>query len=315
MTDDERAQLLSDVLDGVATAEDHALVNADAELQADLAVMQRVQEAMQSPLGPVPDATREAMIAAALDELTVGPAPAAPAPAIDLAAQRSRRQRRLNLLGAAAAVVLVVGGAAIALRAGTGDDSDAASFAEAGTDGAASNEDLTTARADTLSTAGNELEESAVQDDSAQGSVDQDSATQGSATQDSATQDSAPEAAAAQDSADQDSADQDSADQDSADLPAEAAPRAPIEPPADDESAQPSPRVPLLPLELESCRAELEAHVPGLAEIDSTVTSPGIAVVVIVTAQGELIELRIEIETCEIAEQSPPESNGAPAGQ
>ena len=130
MTDDDREQLLSDVLDGAATPEEVARVRNDPELSAELAAIESAVGALATPPPPVPPARRESMIAAAMAEYdavvadTPATTPTMGEPVVDLAAARARKQRRLNLMGAAAAVVLVVGAGYLALRGGSTDDAD-----------------------------------------------------------------------------------------------------------------------------------------------------------------------------------------------
>ena len=142
MTDDDRDQLLSDILDGVASNDDLALLEADADLAHGLEAMRAARMMLQIPATPPRIQIRDAMIAAALDQLDT--APAAPPPA-DMAAHRAGRQRRLNLVGAAAAAVLVIGAGAVALRSGssTSDgDSNAASDGSDSTEALASPNDV-----------------------------------------------------------------------------------------------------------------------------------------------------------------------------
>jgi hypothetical protein len=274
MTDDERDQLLSDVLDGVATDQEHALVEADPELRANLVAIAAAQEALRTPVPPVVDSIRESMISAALAELTPTTAADA-AQVIDLAGQRARRQRRLNLLGAAAALVLVIGGAAIALRAGDdGSDADTAQISEAELDATADGSAGEAADDDALA-ARSEAVQAAEESEAESRALDLDAATAEAAP--------APESAAA------------------ASNSAPAAPQSDEAESADDAPA-PSQRVPLLPLELESCRAHLEAHAPGLVEIDAHFGDGTTATAVLFTESGEHHEVTIDITTCEIVE-------------
>lgn len=131
MTDDEREQLLSDIVDGVATPEDVARVEGDPALRAELAALRDAVDRLHSPVASPSEAQREAMIEAALtafDDAAVVADAVAPgtAPVAELASRRAKHTRRLNLVGAAAAVVLVVGAAAFVLNRG-GDDADSTS--------------------------------------------------------------------------------------------------------------------------------------------------------------------------------------------
>lgn len=147
-------EIVSAHLDGAATAEEAARVDADPALRARAAELARVAAAVAAPV-EVPATVREAALAAALDafdrplvgETTpAGPAPApmpvvptagsgpgsgpgaapdAPrAPVTDLAAARARRRGRAvpYLVAAAAAVVLVVAGLGVARRGTTSTD-------------------------------------------------------------------------------------------------------------------------------------------------------------------------------------------------
>lgn len=138
MTDDERDQLLSAVLDGEATAEDVARVRSDPELTSELDRITDAVGRLGALVVPPPPDVRDRMIAAALDELspTANVPDATATPVIDLAAQRARRQKRLNILGAAAAIILVVG-AAVSLNSGDNRASDTSSVAQEATDGGA----------------------------------------------------------------------------------------------------------------------------------------------------------------------------------
>ena len=251
MTDDERDQLLSDVLDGVATADDVARVDNDAELAADLRLMREAQSVMATPPPPMDAARRDTMIAAALDQLApdvsaggASPSPESPpAPVIDLAAQRAKRQRRLNLVGAAAALVLVVGAAAVALRAGPSDDADSTAAGDAETE----------ATAEAFSQAADDSE-MADQDSSARAAQGEEGDAAGGGLSQDALEDAESEEMAADDGAAEEMATQTVPADTGSDEASEAAPVAP------------TPLV-LLPLPAEPCRDALNEAVPGFDRV------------------------------------------------
>lgn len=119
-------ELVSAHLDGEASPDDDARVNADPHLRSRRQAFARLREELADLEMPGP-ARREANIAAALavyDELVVTAAPHVPGDAtgatvVDLAA--ARRRRRLAVL-AAAALVLVAALGVAALRRGLGRD-------------------------------------------------------------------------------------------------------------------------------------------------------------------------------------------------
>ena len=130
MTDDQ-FELVTAYVDGEATLEERALVEADAELVAEVE-RQRVIRAELHDVEPPSAAARESAIAAALaafdDEValtaraastTIPPAPDVTAPTNIVPFDQRRRMRWMQGLGAAAAVTaVVVAGAVIATRGG-----------------------------------------------------------------------------------------------------------------------------------------------------------------------------------------------------
>jgi hypothetical protein len=113
MTDadpDHDDELVSAYLDGAATAAERARVEGDPRLQARLAELRAVAEAVGRP---VPSVGADAAIARAL--AAVGPV----APVVSLDAERRRRQRLMVVVGSAAAAVVV---AILALPALLQDD-------------------------------------------------------------------------------------------------------------------------------------------------------------------------------------------------
>ena len=106
---------VSAILDGTATADERALVEASPELGGLVDELRTHRQAIVEV--EVPDAVRESAIAAALaafDELHVAAAPlaaAAVAPANVVSLDRRRRMYR-RVTGAAAAVIVVVVGVA-----------------------------------------------------------------------------------------------------------------------------------------------------------------------------------------------------------
>lgn len=146
---DPHESALSALVDGVATADERALVEGSPELTAELAGLHAQRAALRDV--PVPAAAREAAIAAALavfDELHAPAAASADvAGARVFALQRRRRQYRV-LMGAAAAIVAVVGVGALAIGGSGSDDSSTAIVAD---EAARAPESAKTAGADELS--------------------------------------------------------------------------------------------------------------------------------------------------------------------
>jgi negative regulator of sigma E activity len=144
MTDDERDELLSAVLDGVATDEEIGRVRTDPELSAALEELRRVQQLLGSPPPAPTGVARDQMIEAALTafDMSFGSSTSTestPSPVVDLAARRARRQRFVGVVGAAA--VLLV---AVVLGLGSIDgssDSDSSDSATASADGADSDQE------------------------------------------------------------------------------------------------------------------------------------------------------------------------------
>lgn len=123
-------ELVSAVLDGEATDDERARVEADPAARRRLAELAAVRDLVAAPV-PVPAGARDRAVAAALAQFDLGAAdadpggvdPAAPAiaaPVDELGARRARRDRSGRggrFLAAAAAVVVAVLGAAAVLRA------------------------------------------------------------------------------------------------------------------------------------------------------------------------------------------------------
>jgi len=127
---DEQLELANAYLDGEATADERALVEADAELLAELPRLRNARAALGDVEPPNP-AARESAIAAALavfDERTsVAAAAGSPAtraaPTNVVPLERRRRLRRLQGLSAAAAAIVIVGGGFAITQRDGGDDS------------------------------------------------------------------------------------------------------------------------------------------------------------------------------------------------
>ena len=134
----EQLELVTAYVDGEATPDERARVEADAELLAEVE-RQFAARAAVHDAEPPSAARRDAAIAAALavfdDEIasTIRPAPPAAIPARDVTAptnivpfDQRRRMRWMQSLGAAAAVAaVVVAGAVVATRGGDDDGSTA----------------------------------------------------------------------------------------------------------------------------------------------------------------------------------------------
>ena len=118
----DAVELASAYLDGEATADERARVEADPELLAEVARLRHIGDAVAAT-SPASPAHRDAAIAAALsvfDELRVG-GPTAPT-VVPIASRRHARWMQA-LTAAAAIAVLVLGGFVIANRGGDDDDS------------------------------------------------------------------------------------------------------------------------------------------------------------------------------------------------
>jgi hypothetical protein len=132
MTDFDADELVSAVLDGEATADERALVEADPSLSARLAELRTVRDALAAPTPPPSERERDAAIAAAIRSAPV-----------DLQQRRRRRQRLTQLASVAAAVlvfaVVVAGIAALSRRSNDKAASSAAvaSSSPAGSEAAA----------------------------------------------------------------------------------------------------------------------------------------------------------------------------------
>ena len=118
-------------LDGEATTDEAARIDADAELRAELERLRAVRDRLAVDDPPAADA--EARISAALAAFDSGPANA---PVVDLAAARQRRWYHRVPLGAVAAALLVVAaiGAITQIDVDSGDDT--ATAADSGDDSA-----------------------------------------------------------------------------------------------------------------------------------------------------------------------------------
>ena len=110
--DDDRDELASAYLDGVASPEERARVDADSELRARVEDLRGARDALaDAPVAPPAASARDAAIRAAVDAAVV----------VDLAARRGRQ--RLRIASIAAAVVLLLGAAGVLLRS-LGDNSE-----------------------------------------------------------------------------------------------------------------------------------------------------------------------------------------------
>jgi hypothetical protein len=135
--DHSRDELVSAYLDGEATAEEQARIEADPELQARVAEFAATSDAVRADVPTVSDATRDAVLARVLGTVI------APTNVVPL---RRRRPAPATVLGVAAAAIAVAFlGGAIALLAndGRGDDDTASTgsgaIAMSESDDAASN--------------------------------------------------------------------------------------------------------------------------------------------------------------------------------
>jgi hypothetical protein len=119
-------ELVSAYLDGEATPEEVARIEADAALRARVEDLRAVATAVAAPVDPPPGEVRDAHVAAALAAADDHAVPAPPlAPPVDLAAERAgrdRHRRRLVALSVAAAVL--VGVLAVPLLTRIGADGD-----------------------------------------------------------------------------------------------------------------------------------------------------------------------------------------------
>lgn len=132
-------ELLSSILDGTATAEEHARVAADPVLVDRLAAWRDVRDAIAAPVDPLPDATVDQLVDAALETAAVGSTPVA-----SLADSRQRRSDRSGagwgpaVLGVAAVLLLVLVAVPVLGSLGSVDDDggDEAATFDAGDDDA-----------------------------------------------------------------------------------------------------------------------------------------------------------------------------------
>lgn len=301
MTDDERDQLLSDVLDGVGTEEQVALVRGDPELSAQLESWQAMRARLQQPPSAPPPSVRDEMLQRALAELQPAPVGATETQTAgdgedSLARRRThraRRQRRLNVLAAAAAVVIVVGGAAAVIRSGSNDglsDSDSAQEVavhdeSAATDDSADGDEATeeqsiAAAAERLSPLDQDDSDMAADSDAEGGGLSQD-AVENSLNGEDAT-------------AGDDTASEDDATDSTEPSESEAAPSPPWQ----------------LPPELESCTAELTVLFPDAAGVD-VVESDTERAVLEITQLGTPPQLvDVDIDTCDIVPRPGPGTSG-----
>ena len=144
-TPDPDDELASAVLDGEATAEERARADADPRLQARVEALASVRDALAAPV-PVPDATRDELIAAALSALD----PPVVAPVVSFR-QSERRHRVMQTLSAAAVVVLV---AAIGVALSRSLDNNSADLANDVLSESASSEGVAAPTADGVTESG-----------------------------------------------------------------------------------------------------------------------------------------------------------------
>ncbi|MGH9245830.1 MAG: hypothetical protein ACRD29_16225 [Acidimicrobiales bacterium] len=119
-------ELVSAYVDGVATTEETARVEADPALRARVAAFRAVAEAVGHAVAAPPTAARDAAIAQAV---TAADGVLGPTPVAELAAARVRRERRRRGLWAAsvaAGFILVAVGVPLVLSLRGGDDDTAA---------------------------------------------------------------------------------------------------------------------------------------------------------------------------------------------
>lgn len=124
-------ELVSAVLDGEATDDEVARVEADPTLRARRDELGRVAAAVASPVTPASAADRDRAIAAALAVADGVPAPSEDAEVVDLRTARDRRRRTYQVAGSVAAVVLAAV-LAVPLLSSRDDDSRDAAFQEVG---------------------------------------------------------------------------------------------------------------------------------------------------------------------------------------
>jgi hypothetical protein len=130
MNDDRDLELeaASAAVDGLATSEERALVEASPSLQADVERFTAVRDSITDVA--VPAAARESAVAAALAAFDALAAESAATPAVTPAANvvplASRRRRQYRALVGAAAAVAVIGIGAVALNSGGTDEESSA---------------------------------------------------------------------------------------------------------------------------------------------------------------------------------------------
>ncbi|MEY2464022.1 MAG: hypothetical protein QOH64_2160 [Acidimicrobiaceae bacterium] len=129
-TTDAQDELVSAYVDGEATPEEVARVEASAELLARAEVMRSVAAAVASPSPPSPSDARDAAIAAALAEAGPG------RNVTELAAVRARRRLRIASVAAGVLVALAIGAGLLA-QAGR-DDKATTTAAKTGVSAASS---------------------------------------------------------------------------------------------------------------------------------------------------------------------------------
>ena len=144
-------ELVSAYVDGEATPEEIAAVEANPSLLARARVLRAVAGAVAAaPVVPAPDDARETSIAAALAAAVGG------AEVTDLAAERARRRLRVLSIAAAVLVALAIGAGLFAQLGGDRTSSTAAKTSAAGSASAASSSSAETnerAAADQAATA------------------------------------------------------------------------------------------------------------------------------------------------------------------
>jgi hypothetical protein len=158
------ADLLASLyLDGEASPEEAAVVEATPDLMARVEAFRAVAGRLSEPVRP-PATLQRAHIAAALDAFeTTASAPAIPqetAPVVvDLAERRARRGLP-SWLGAAAATIVVVGGIGFGLSAlNSSGSSDEATDAASSREGATANSETTAAESEELFAADSAMED------------------------------------------------------------------------------------------------------------------------------------------------------------
>ena len=119
-------EIVSAVLDGEATPDERARVEADPRLRARLDRLRSVRDAVAAPVAPLDELTTERMRGVAV----AAAAPSASEAEADWTAARARRTRRWwsdpTVLGVAAVVLLLLLAVPVlsSLDLGSGDDSD-----------------------------------------------------------------------------------------------------------------------------------------------------------------------------------------------